>query len=173
MAREQEARVLIGDRERIAVDPIAGPELALEVRGPEVVRARPWIGDHAGVMRRAAAPTLLHQAVPREQIARGADRRPRDAGMARLEPLQQLLRSPVRMSAARRQQQLRHGLRDLVRAVMRRATPIPQRRPSAGVVAADPLVAGLPTDRVPRAQRSHVVQPEQMIIDKAFALFHG
>ena len=37
VAREQVARVLVGDRQRIAVDPIAGPELAFEVGGPEII----------------------------------------------------------------------------------------------------------------------------------------
>ena len=32
--------MLVGDRERVAVDPIPGPELAFEIRGPEVVGRR-------------------------------------------------------------------------------------------------------------------------------------
>ena len=40
MTRQQEARVLIGDRERIAIDPIAGAEVAFEVGRPEIIRLR-------------------------------------------------------------------------------------------------------------------------------------
>jgi len=35
---EQVARVLVRDRQRIAIDAIAGPEVALEIRGPEIIR---------------------------------------------------------------------------------------------------------------------------------------
>ena len=34
MTREQVARVLVGDGERVAIDPIPGPELAFVARRP-------------------------------------------------------------------------------------------------------------------------------------------
>lgn len=35
---EEVVRVLVGDRQRIAIDAIAGPEVALEICGPEIIR---------------------------------------------------------------------------------------------------------------------------------------
>ena len=49
VAAEQVARVLVGDRQRIAVDPIAGAELALEVRGPEIIGLRRGRRHDAGM----------------------------------------------------------------------------------------------------------------------------
>jgi hypothetical protein len=37
VARQEIARVLVGDRQRVAVDPVAGPEVPLEVGRPEIV----------------------------------------------------------------------------------------------------------------------------------------
>ncbi len=49
LTAEQVARVLIGDRQRVAIDAIAGSEVVLEVRGPEVVRPFRRRGHHPGV----------------------------------------------------------------------------------------------------------------------------
>ena len=48
VAHQQETRVLVGDGERIAVHPVPGPELALEVGRPEVVRRPGADRHHAG-----------------------------------------------------------------------------------------------------------------------------
>jgi hypothetical protein len=125
------------------------------------------------MVRRAAATALLHQPFAREQIARRAGGRPHDVRMPRCQPLQEFLRPPVRMSATGRDQQIRDGLGDLVRTVMRRPTPVVQGRTAAGVVPGEPLIARLPTHRVARAELRHLVQPEAVIINKAFAFFHG
>lgn len=92
--------------------------------------------------------------------------------MAGLEPLQQFLGAPVGMLATGRQQQVRDRGCDLVRTVMRGTTPMLQCRPAAAVVALEPLVAGLPADRVPGAELDHRVKPELMVINEAFAFFH-
>jgi hypothetical protein len=76
------------------------------------------------------------------------------------------------MLAPRGQQELRHRRGDLVRAGMGRPTPVLERGPSARVVAGQPLVAGLPADRVPGTERGHVVEPESVIVNEAFTLFH-
>ena len=106
----------------------------------------------AGVRRGPAAAPFLDQAMAGEEIAGRTDRRPRARRVSRGQPLQQLLRPPIRMLAPRREEQLRHWLGDLVRAVMRRPTPIPERRPAARVVARQPFVAGLPADGVAGAE---------------------
>ena len=51
VAVHQEARVEIGDRQRIALDPVARAELALEVGGPEVVRRLRVDGRRPGMVR--------------------------------------------------------------------------------------------------------------------------
>ena len=165
--------MLVGDRERVAVDPIPGPELAFEIRGPEVVGRRRDRRHDAGVLLRAAPPPFLHEPVPGEQIAGGADRRPRDGRMSGLEPLQQFLRPPVGVLPPCRQQELRDGLGNLVRADMRGTTPVAERGPAAGIVARHPFVAGLSADGVAGAELGHVVESEAGIINESFSLFHG
>ena len=66
VARQQEARVLVGDRQRIAVDPVTGAELAFEVRRPEIVRARGHRGHDARMVWGPAPAALLHEPVPRQ-----------------------------------------------------------------------------------------------------------
>ena len=74
LAGQQVAAGEIGDRQRIAVPPIAEHELAFVVGAPERVRlGRPrQLG--AGGARPAPAPAV-HQAVPIEHRVDGADRR--------------------------------------------------------------------------------------------------
>ena len=121
VAREQVAGVLVGDREWVAVDPIAGAELAFEVGRPQVVGGAGDRRDDARVMHGAAPPSLLHEAVSRQEVAGGADRRPRDRRVPGLEPLQEFLRSPVGVLSPCRQQELRHRLPNRVRTVMGRS----------------------------------------------------
>ena len=173
MAGQQVARVLVGDRERVAVDPITGPELALEVRGPQIVRRRGGRWDHAGVMPRSAPPMLLHEAVSGKQISGRAGRGPRNVGMARLQPLHELFGPPVGVLSPRRQEELRHRVRDLVRTRVRRATPVLEGWTPAPVVARQPLVAGLGADGIARAELGHVVEPKTVVVNESFALFHG
>ena len=60
MARQEIARVLVGDGERIAIEPITCSKMALEVRGPEIVgRRRPDRND-TRMLVVAAAPSCLH-----------------------------------------------------------------------------------------------------------------
>ena len=75
LARHQEARVLIGDGERLAVEAVLRSEVPFEVRGPEVVGVQGRGGHHAGMLARAAPPSLLDQAVARHEIAGRAGRR--------------------------------------------------------------------------------------------------
>ena len=165
--------MLVGDGERIAIDPIAGPELTFEVGRPQVVGGGGDRRHDAGVRHPAPPPPFRHQAVPRQEIAGGADRGPRDRRVPGLEPVQKFLRPPVGVLPPGRQQELRDGLGDLVRAVMRRPTPVLQRGPATGIVARHPFVARFPAHGVARAELGHVVEAESVIINEPFSLFHG
>ena len=172
VAAEQIAGVLIGDGQRIAVAAVVGAELAFEVGRPQVVRGVRHRWHDAGMMERAPAAAALHQPAAGQQVPGGADGGPRHVGVARRQPLQQLLGAPIRMLAAGPHEQVGDGGRDLVRTGVRRSAPIDQRRAAPGVVAPHPLVARLPADGVSGAELGHRVEPEQVVIDEAIAFFH-
>jgi hypothetical protein len=173
LTRQQVPRVLIGNRQRVAVDPVPGPELALEVGRPEIIRrAGRWRHD-AGVLVRPAPPALLDQAPTRQQIARRADGRPRHAGIPRLQPVQELLRPPAWMGPPGGTDELGDIPGNPVRTVVRGAAPVLQAPPAFLREALEPFVAGLATDAVPRAQLGHRVQAALVIGDEAFTLVHG
>ena len=170
---QQVARVLIGDGQRVAVDPIPRPELPFEVRRPQIIRLRGG-GRHDTWMRvHASPPPFFHQALARQEIPRGADGRPRPTRMPRFEPIQKLFGPPGGMLAPRVANQMRGLFRDAMGTLMRRTAAIAQRLPAAFVKPIDPLVASLSADVVPRAQFGHRVQAELPIADESLALFHG
>lgn len=163
----------IGDCQRIAVDPIARAELAFEIRGPEIIRPNGGRRHDARMMRRAAAPPFPHQPMAREEIARGTDGRPGEAGMPGPEPIQQHPRAPLGMAPLRGEEALGDRFGDLVRTVMRRPTAIRQGRAAPGVVPAHPLIGRLPAYDIPRRQLGHRVHPELIVINTAITFFHG
>src|SRR5713101_3015178 len=72
---EQVARVLVGDRQGVAVDPVAGPEVALEVPRPEIIRAFRRRGHVTGVRVVPPAATLLdHPSTGQEVTGRARGR---------------------------------------------------------------------------------------------------
>ena len=79
LAPQQIARVLIGDRQRIAVDPIAGAELAFEIGGPQIVRAPWWSAARRRGVLRAAAPALVDEPFRASRSPAVLDGRPVDA----------------------------------------------------------------------------------------------
>ena len=81
--------VLVGDRERVAVDPVPRLEVSFEVRSPEIIRRLRDRSHGAGMLMRAAAPSLLHQTFPAQEIAHRACCRPLDAGVLWLQPADQ------------------------------------------------------------------------------------
>jgi hypothetical protein len=125
------------------------------------------------MLKLAAPVAFLHQAVACEQIAGGAGRGQVDVGMPRCQPIQQLARSPTRMGPARLADQLRHPVRHRVRTLVRSATLVTQGGAAAFVEAAEPLVSGLPTDRVARTQLRHRVESALVVSDESFSLLHG
>ena len=76
LARQQIAGMLVGHGQRVAVDAISRPKVALEVGGPQIIRLSRGRGHHAGMRVGAATAALLHQPAARQQVAGGADRRP-------------------------------------------------------------------------------------------------
>ena len=105
---EQEAAVAIGDGERIAVPAVAHPELALEVRAPDMVRRHDQRGGLAGMADLAPARFVTHQSAALEQRAgrRAARQLPR--GVAPGQVGEQLPGAPGRMAMAQRHQRVDH-----------------------------------------------------------------
>jgi hypothetical protein len=165
--------VLIGNRERIAVDPVSRAELALEVGRPEIVRLDRRRRHHARMHVRASPPAPLDQAASRQQVCRGARRGPpRDARMARCENAQQLARAPERMLAAQRAQQLRELGVDPVRAMMRGSTAIAQTASPLLLEPLNPLVANTAAHAVARTELRHREAITPRIVNELQALFH-
>ena len=176
LAGEQKTRVLISQRERVAPDPVARPELPFEVRSPEIVRRVRGRGDDPGMMMWPTAAPLLHEPFPRQEIACGTHRGPclvGDLRMSRRQPVEQLAGSPIRMSAPRGTQQFGDPGRNAVRTVMWGVAPIAQAASSVLIEAVEPLVARLATDAVAGAEFRPRVQTTSFVGDEAFALFHG
>jgi hypothetical protein len=168
--------VLIANGEGIAPHPVAREELALEIGGPEIVGRLGVRRDHAGMLMRPPAPTLLDQAIAGEEVPRGAHGGPRrlgDLGMPGPEPGEQLAGSPVRVRAPGAAQQVRDLLVDTVRTVMRGVAPILQAAPAVLVEPVEPLVAGLPANAVAGAELRSRVKTTSIVDDEPFALFHG
>ena len=170
---EEEARVLVGDRERVAIQSVAGAKLAFEVGAPQVVRRGRVGADDARMDRRPPAAAMLDQAAPGEQIGHGARGGPRpNPGMLVGQHLEQLARAPVGVRFTRRDEELRKPRCDRVRAVMWGATAVDQAPPSVGVVPGEPFVADAPTDAVAGAQRAHREAIAERVADEVEAFIH-
>ena len=172
VTREQVARVLVGHRERVTVHAVAGAKVALEVRGPEIIGVRRHNRHDARMLVVATPAAFLDQPLARQEVPRGADGRQIDGGMARTQPIEQLVRPPVRMLPSGRADQRRHLVGDLVRTPPWRAAAIAKSIATALIESVQPLVARFPTNAVPRTQLHHVVQGQLVIANEAFSLFH-
>src|SRR5439155_12539899 len=108
VTREQEARVLVGDGQRVTVHAIARAKVALEVRGPDIIGVDGFDRHDTGMLVVATPAAFLDQALAREEIARRADRWKIDRRVAWAEPVQELVRPPARMLPTRLADQRRH-----------------------------------------------------------------
>ena len=162
----------VGDRQRVAIDPVAGPEVALEVGGPQIVGLRHGHGDDPGMLNVAPAAALLHQPPARQEIAGGADGGPVHGGMPWTEPRHELGGAPAGMLAPRRTDHGRDLTGNAVGASMRRSAPVPQALPARILEALEPFVARLPTDAVPRTEPGHRVRRQPVIANEPFSLLH-
>lgn len=82
LAGEQESAIAIDDGEGIAVEAVAGTEVALEVSGPDLVGYLHRRVGSAGMAQARAAAALGDQAVALEDVASGAAGRPFPIGVA-------------------------------------------------------------------------------------------
>ncbi len=171
---DEKARVLIGDRERVAVDAVARLELPFEVGGPELVRRGGPDRHHAGMDTHAPAPAALHEAAALEEIGNGAHGRPvGQARVARRQILDELGGAPARVRATGVEEECGEGDVDPVRTVVRRMRAIVEAARPLGLVAGEPLVAGLAAHAVARAELGEVVQAAPVVADEVSALLHG
>jgi len=173
MTSQKAAGVEIGDGQRVAVDPIAGSEVALEVGGPKVVGLSGRGGNYPGVLVPASAATLLHHSAAGQQVPGRADRRPGHAGMSWPKPIEQLFGSPARMERAGVTDQSSDLLRDVVGTVVGPSTAVRQSGAATVLESAQPFVPGLPADTVTFAQLLRRVKTQTVVLDESFALLHG
>jgi hypothetical protein len=141
-ARQQVAAGEIGDRQRIAVLPVAEHELALIVGAPEHVgldrpRERGARGDVA------PPPAAMHQAVAIEDRMHGADRR--QVRPARLPPqlFADLRRAPARILALQVDDHRFQLRRQAIGLTMGPPAAIAEALQAAVLVAGEDFVAGL------------------------------
>src|SRR5450432_3934451 len=66
VTREQKSRVLVGHGQRVTVDAIARAKMALEVRGPEIIRMNRRDRHDAGMLVVTTAAAFLDQPLPRQ-----------------------------------------------------------------------------------------------------------
>src|SRR5213594_4751668 len=120
---EQIAAVLVGDREGIAVRAVAGAEVALEVRGPHVVRPRGNELGRARMLPGSAAAAPPHESPAVQEIARRTRCGQLEPRAVVGEPYEQLAGTPARVLPPRLDDRRRDGGGDAVRTAMRRAAP--------------------------------------------------
>ena len=172
LAHEQAPAVPIDDGQRIAVDAVAGLELAFEVRGPGPVGRGHRDERPARVCGHRAAPRCGDESRAIQQIADGAPSRKRPRGLLCGHPLQQLRGAPRRMALAHLQQG-RDDRRWRLLGRMRRPTrPIDEARGAARVIPVDPFIGGLPTDAVAPRQRREVEHVALDVRNELHALIH-
>jgi len=170
---EQEAGVLIGDGQRIAVATIARRELPPESCRPEIVRGCCRGSHHAGMPGGPALAALVDQASSGEQVRHGAGGGPLpDAVMLPRQDHQQVASAPVGMRDARSHEELHEVGGDLVRALVRRPAAVLQAAVSLGVVPRQPLVADAPTDPIASTELAHRKAIAEGIAHKLQSLVH-
>src|SRR5205823_9039580 len=153
-AHEERPAEVIGDRERVAVLPVSGLELPLEVRRPHLVRSLRLERSGSRVRPLLATPVLAEPAVPLEDVVDRTARRPCDRGRSRPEHLRELLRSPSVLQAGGEDQRLDLRRRPM-RARVRRPASLGHPRAARLPKAAHPLVTGRPRHTVPLAELRH------------------
>src|SRR5947209_10386587 len=153
-ARKERPAEVIGDRQRVAVLPVSGLELPLEVRRPHLVRSLRLERSGSRVRPLLATPVLAEPAVPLEDGVDRTARRPGDRGRSRPEHLQELLRSPSVLQAGGEDQRLDLRRRPM-RARVRRPASLGHPRAARLPKAAHPLVTGRPRHTVPLAELRH------------------
>src|SRR5437870_6944230 len=170
---EQIAAMLVGDREGVAVRAIAGAEVALEVRGPHVVRSRGNELGRARMLPGSAAAAPPHESPAVQEIARRTRCGQLEPRAVVGEPYEQLAGTPARVLPPRLDDRRRDGGGDAVRTAMRRAASFCEPGNADVRIAREPLVARLVANAVPGAQLGHRVQPPIPVRDEVQPFLHG
>src|SRR5215468_832983 len=165
--------MLVRHGQGIAVDAIAGPEVALEIGRPQIVRVCRRRRHDTGMRVGAPPAPFLDQSAAGQQVARGAGRGQLQLGRAPAQPLQDLSWAPARMLPPCPADRVGHRGRDAVRAVVRRSAPFAQPRGAFRVVPGEPFVASLSAHPVALTQLTHRVQVLFTIDDEPHPLVHG
>ena len=172
VAAEQVAAEGINHGQRVAVDPVARAELALEVDGPDLV----WRGGvERGGPRMFPLPApaaMLDAVVAREDVEDRAAGGPGPLGVAGLEALQDLPGAPPEAGVLLEDQRDDVGRR-LVRTGTRGTAVIVQPPRPALTVAVEPLVAGVPADAVAQTEFGHRPLATVEVLGEMMAFEHG
>src|SRR3989442_10393094 len=146
-AAEQKARSGILDRQRVAVDPIAGPELPFEIGTPDHVGLIKWRVGAAGVKAAPGGATVAGAAVALEDAMDGRDRRDELARHALSQEPTDFARAPPKASL-QGQELLHDRTRRRMRTAIRPMRAIGQTGGTRFLVPLEPFVAGLPAHLV-------------------------
>src|SRR5215216_1134410 len=160
LARQQVATGKVGDRQRIAVPPIAKHELALVVGAPEYVGLGRVRQRRPGRGRPPASPPL-HEAVPIEDSVNGADRGQVWRRKLLAQFLADLRRAPPGILPLQPNDRRFDRCRQPIGLAIRALAAIGQRLESTILVAVENLVARLPRDPERSAQGRHLLALEQ------------
>src|ERR1700693_4869816 len=171
-AAEQVSAEAVGHGQRVAVDAVAGLELALEVGRPELVRAGALGCGPAGVRQVAPPAPVLDQTQAFENVTGGAGRRKPQAGLSLRQPQDQLAGTPVGVLVSSLDQRFHDFRIGPMRAMPRRPTSVLKTRHSIPPAPPDPLVPRHPADPVSLAQLRHREQLALRIQHEPHSLPH-
>src|ERR1700674_4036339 len=174
LATEQIATVVVADRQRIAALSVAEPELALEVGAPDIIRFA-YRGKRLRVRRHlGTAPTTRnHQAMPLQNLAHRAYRRPAYRIVFTTQPRAQRHRPPTEMLPLQRHNGC-HLLRHcFIRMSVRRAWPIDQLLATLRFAALHPFISGRSAHLETATQLAHRKFTAPPSAHECSTFFHG
>ncbi len=172
LAAEEIATEVVDDGERVAVGPIAHPELALEVDGPDLVRGRGLEGRRSGMLPPPTPTPLVHLSVARQDIEDRAAGGPVALGIPCAEALEDLSGPPAESSVFLEDQRDDVG-GGLMRARARGTTPIGESPQTFLLVPVEPFVAGVAADAVTEAEFRHGPRATREVLGEMMTFEHG
>src|SRR3989304_1011487 len=172
LAAEQVAAEVIDDRQRVAVDPVPHPELALEIDRPDLIRGDRGDRHPARMFPVVPATAMPDTVVAGENVKDGAPGGPRPLRIPGLQALPNLA-GPPSESGMFPQNQLDDVVGRLVWRGSRGPTVIVQSLHAMLAVAMGPLVTGVATDAVPLAELGHRPLAALEIVHKMVSFEHG
>lgn len=173
LAAEQKSAEPVDEGEWEAVDPIAGPELPLEVGGPDIVGVEHRGERFSGMPGEATSSPSHDEAMALENIVTGGAGGPVQVGMPSGEHAKQLFGAPGRMAASAFEQNLHDAGGTPVRTGAGLPRAILQTRGAFIPVAMKPLVGRLPADTEPLGQLGAREELTLIIGDEPNSLVHG